>query len=62
MPKGGNTMDIKSDEKFLFIEATIEANKQDTDEKITRITENQKETNDKLTLLLTAMKIDKNNI
>ena len=55
-------MDIKSDEKFLFIEATIEANKQDTDEKITRITENQKETNDKLTLLLTAMKIDKNNI
>ena len=69
-------MDTKYDEDFLVIEATIEANKQQSDkthknnnEKITLITENQretneklKETNEKLTLILTAMNIDKNNI
>ena len=62
-------MDTKSEEQFLFIESTIEANKQEsdknhknTDEKLTLLTENQKENNEKLTLLLTATKIDKNNI
>ena len=62
-------MDTKSDDQFLVIEATIEANKQEsdknhkkTDEKLTLLTENQKETNEKITLLLTAMMIDKNNI
>ena len=69
-------MDTKSDEQFLVIEATIETNKKEpdknhkkTDEKLTLLTENQKETNEKLNetneklaLILTAMKIDKNNI
>ena len=31
MPKGGNKMDTKSDEHFLILEATIEANKQEYD-------------------------------
>ena len=59
-------MDTKSDEKFLVIESTIESNKKEsdknhknTDEKLTLITENQKETYEKITLLLTAMMIDK---
>ena len=62
-------MDTKSDEQFLVIEATIESNKQEsnknhkkTDKILTILTENQKDTNEKLTLLLTAMMIDKNNI
>ena len=69
-------MDTKSDEQFLVIESTIEANKQEsdnnhkkTDEKLALLTENQKETNEKLNktneklaLILTARKIDKNNI
>ena len=62
-------MDTKFNENFLAIEVTIEANKQEsdknhkkTDEKPTLLTENQKETNEKLALVLTAMKIDKNNI
>ena len=45
MPKGGNKMDIKSDEQFLIIQDTIEANKQEVagkqmknDEKITQLT------------------------
>ena len=72
MPKGGENMDTKSDEQFLFIEATIETNKQEADNnhkktggKITPPTENHKETNEKITLLtenlqvLTAMMIDK---
>ena len=69
MPKGGNNMDTKSDEQFLVIEATIEANKKEsdknhkkTDEKLKLLTDNQKETNEKITLLLTAMMIDKNKI
>ena len=71
-----SSMVPQSDDQFLAIEATIEANKQEsynnhkkTDEKLTLITENQKETNEKLnetneklTVLLAAMKIDKNNI
>ena len=44
MPKGGNKMDTKSDEQFLVIEATIEANKQESDK-------NHKETAGKITLL-----------
>ena len=62
-------MDTKSEEQFLFIESTIEANKQEydknhkkTDKKLTLLTDNQKENNEKLALLLTEMKIDKNNI
>ena len=46
MPKGGNKMDTKSDEQFLAIEATIEANTQEADrnqvkndEKLTKFTE-----------------------
>ena len=31
MPKGGNKMDTKSDEQFLAIEDTIEANNQEAD-------------------------------
>ena len=69
MPKGSNKMDTKSEEQFLVIEATIEASKQEsdknhekTDEKLTILTDNQKNTNEKLALLLTEMKIDKNNI
>ena len=44
MPKGGSKMDTKSDDQFLFIEATIEANKQESDK-------NHKETGEKITLL-----------
>ena len=62
-------MDTNYDEQFLFIEATIEANKQEsdknhkkTDEKITRLTDNQKETAETLKLILAEMKIGKNNI
>ena len=51
-------MDTKSDEKLLVIEATIGENKQDydknhkkTDEKLTLLTENQKETNETLKLV-----------
>ena len=74
MPKGGNNMDTNSDEQFLVIKATIETNKQEadnnnnsTDEKLTLLTENHKDTNGKIMLLienlqvLTAMMIDKNN-
>ena len=46
MPKGGNKMDTKSDEQFITIKATIEANRQEadrnqvkTDAKLTKITE-----------------------
>ena len=60
-------MDTKTGDQFLAIEATIETNKQEsdnnhkkTDEKLTLLTENQKETNEKLALLLTA--INKNKI
>ena len=50
-------MDTNSDEKFLFIKATIEANKKEADK-------NHKETNEKLTLItenlqfLTAFMMD----
>ena len=66
MTKGGNKMDTKSDDQFLAIEANIEANCQeadknkqesdknhkDTAEKITLLTENQKETSKTLKLIL----------
>ena len=61
MPKGGNNMDTKSDAQFLFIEATIAANNQETDN-------NQMKTDGKLKLLteniqvLTALMTDKTNI
>ena len=62
-------MNTKSDEKFLLIESTIESNTQEsdknqnkTDEKITLLTENQKETNETLKLLQAEIKLDKNNI
>ena len=62
-------MDTKSDEQFLVIEATIEANKQESDknhkkidEKLTLTKENQKETNEKIKLLLITTMIDKKNI
>ena len=62
-------MDTNSDEQFLVIEATIEANKKESDknhneaaEKIILLTENQNETTETLKLILAEMKIDKNNI
>ena len=55
-------MDTKSDEQFLVIESTIEANKQDsdknhknTDKRITLLTENQKDTTETLKLILAEM-------
>ena len=46
MTKGGNKIYRNSDEQFLIVQATIEANRQETDEKqmntddkITKITE-----------------------
>ena len=69
MTKGGNKMYTKSDEQFLVIKATIKSNNQEsnnnhnnTDEKLTILTDNQKDTNETLKLLLAEMKIDKNNI
>ena len=69
MPKGGNKMDTKSGEQFLVIEATVEANKKEydknhkeTDEKITLLTEKQKENHETLKLIYSNMKIDKNNM
>ena len=62
-------MDTKSDEQFLVIEATIEANKKESDknhketaEKITLLTEKHKETTETLKIILAEMKIEKNNI
>ena len=44
MPKGANKMDTKSDEQLLVIEATIEANKQESEK-------NHKEGAERITLL-----------
>ena len=33
IPKGGNKMDTKSDDQFIILQATIESNKQEADEK-----------------------------
>ena len=54
MPKGGNKMDTKSDENFLAIKTTIEANKKENDEKLTKITEDIKK--------LTTLMMDQANI
>ena len=62
-------MDTKSNEQFLVISATIEANNQESDknhkeitEKITLLAEHHKETTETLKLILATMKIVKNNI
>ena len=62
-------MDTKSDDQFLFIEATIESNKQESDknhkdtaDKIILLTEHQKENTETLKQMLAEIKKDKNNI
>ena len=62
-------MDTKSDDQFLAIEATIEANKQEADNNNQEADKNHNETADKIkenneTLkhILVEMKKDKNNI
>ena len=62
-------MDTKSDDQFLVVESTIEANKQEsdknhkeTDGKITLLAEKHKETNETLKYILVEMKKYKNNI
>ena len=68
MPKGGNKMDTKSDEQFLIIQETIEANNQESDDKEMKTAEKQMKTDEKLTQLtenlqvLTALTIDQTNI
>ena len=69
MPKGGNNMDTKSDDQFFDIEATIVANKQEsdknhkeTDERITLLTEKHNETHETLKIILAIMKIDNKDI
>ena len=56
MPSGQNNMDNKSDDKLLIIQATIETNRQYSDEKTNNLTED-------LTAMITSMmdqiKIDK---
>ena len=48
MPKVGNNMDTKSDEKLLTIEATIESNKQEDDKNKQETDNNHKETTEKI--------------
>ena len=61
-------MDTKSDEQFLIIQATIESNKQEADEKQRKNAEKQMNTYEKLTQLietinnLTEFMMDQNNI
>ena len=68
MPKGGNKMDTKSDEHFLIIQATIEANKQEDYDKKMKTAEKQMKTDEKLKHLteiinnLTAFIMDQTNI
>ena len=64
MQKGGNNVDNKSDEQFLIIQSLIEANRQETDEKqmntdekLTKITEDLKV----LTATITSMMDQTNN-
>ena len=42
MPELGNTTDNRSDEQFLIMQATIESNKKETDEKPTKTHEKLK--------------------
>ena len=39
MPSGQNNMDNKSDDQLLIVQATIESNKQDSDEKMKKLIE-----------------------
>ena len=61
-------MNNKSYEQFLIIQATIEANKKDSDEKQMKTNEKQMKTDEKLTLItqtinnLTAFMMDQTNI
>ena len=57
-------MDNKSNEQFLFIQATVDANNQEadekhmkTDEKLTHITEIHMQTDEKLTQLTEDLKV-----
>ena len=42
MPKRGSNMDNKSDEQFIITQDTIESNRQESDDKITKLTEDLK--------------------
>ena len=61
-------MDTKSDEQFLFIKSTIEANKQQADDKKTKTAEKKMKTDKRLTQItenlqvLTAFIMDQTNI
>ena len=55
-------MDTKSDDQFLVIEATIEANKQESGKNHNETAEKIKENNETLKQILVEMKKDKNNI
>ena len=61
MPKVGNNVDTKSDDHFLAIEATIEANKQEADKNQKETTDNIKQLTETLNQVLAGLK-DKNNI
>ena len=54
-------MDTKSDDQFLAIEATIEANKQEADKNHNKTTENIKQLTETLNKVLKGL-TDKNNI
>ena len=49
MPKRDNKMNNKSYEKFLIVQATIEPNKHEADEKKMNTSEKKMKTDDKLT-------------
>ena len=42
MPKGGDKTEKNSDERLLIVQATIESNRQDSDEKMKKLTEDLK--------------------
>ena len=68
MPKVSNKMDPKSDEHFLIIQETIEANNKEADDKDMKTAEKQMKTDEKLTQLtenlqvLTALTMDQTDI
>ena len=55
-------MDTKSDDQFLAIEATIEANKQDSDKKHNETTESIKQLTETLNKVFLKGQPDQNNI
>ena len=67
MRKWGNKMDTKSDEQFLIIQATIEDNNQEADEKQMKTSEKKMKNDEKLTQItetinnLTAFMMDQTN-